>query len=89
MQEQLVGKSQQQSVAIMTKCGINLAENKGKEKKLQYYKWRSEAISNKLDIGEVALVICMLNGEINVSSGYLGNIGDRSKKLYFNKQISY
>lgn len=86
LQEQLVGKSQQQSVAIMTKCGINLAENKGKEKKLQYYKWRSEAISNKLDIGEVALVICMLNGEINASSGYLGNIGDRSKKLYFNQQ---
>jgi CRISPR-associated endonuclease Csn1 len=65
--------------------GIYTAENKGKrdEVKLQYYKWRSEAIEKKLTIEEVAYVLVEINNNLNQSSGYLGAISDRSKRLYF------
>ncbi|MCD6332582.1 MAG: type II CRISPR RNA-guided endonuclease Cas9, partial [Bacteroidales bacterium] len=67
---------------------IFTAENKGKrdEIKLQSFKWRSEAISKKLPIQEVAYVISDINRNINSSSGYLGEISDRSKELFFNDE---
>src|SRR5690606_18581075 len=67
---------------------FNTAENKGTrdEKKLQAYKWRSEAIFKQLEKEEVAYVITEINNNLNNSSGYLGAISDRSKELYFNKQ---
>src|SRR5690606_11085854 len=66
----------------------NTAENKGtrEEKKIQAYKWRSEAISAQLEKEEVAYVITEINNNLNNSSGYLGAISDRSKELYFNKE---
>jgi len=64
------------------------AENKGKrdEIKLQHYKWRTEALINKLKIEEIAYVLVEINNNLNNSSGYLGAISDRSKELYFNKE---
>ncbi len=56
------------------------------QKKLQAYKWRSEAVSKFLEKEEMAFVITEINNNINNSSGYLGAISDRSKELYFNRQ---
>ncbi len=66
---------------------IYTAENKGKREfvKKQHYKWRSNAINQQLKIEEVAYVLAEINHNLNKSSGYLGAIGDRSKKLYFHK----
>lgn len=63
--------------------GTELAENKGKNKKIQLYQWRSEAISTKLSLEIIALLLTEINGQINQSSSYLANISDRSKALYF------
>ena len=65
---------------------IYTADNKGKDKRLQDYKWRVAALTQKLSEGEMAYVISDLNGAISNSSGYLGAMSDRSKELYFNKQ---
>lgn len=62
------------------------AENKEKDKRLQAYRRRADALKKRLDIEEVAAALCDVNRDINASSGYLGAIGDRSKKLYFNRQ---
>lgn len=83
----LEGKSKTNTSRIFyARYGIHTADNKSKDKKLQAYEWRVEALTRQLGIEEVAYVICDLNGFINGSSGYLGKISDRSKELYFNKQ---
>lgn len=77
------------SAAFWGKHQFNTAENKAKsrdEKKLQAYQWRNDAISKQLDKEEAAYVITEINNNLNNSSGYLGAISDRSKKLYFNKE---
>ena len=87
--KELQGKGQRATSAMFyTKYGFNTAENKGNrdEKKLQSYKWRSEAVSKQLEKEEVAYVITEINNNLNNSSGYLGAISDRSKELYFKKQ---
>lgn len=55
-------------------------------KKIQSYKWRSDAVSKQLTKEEVAFVLVEINNNLNNSSGYLGAISDRSKKLYFNNE---
>lgn len=79
------GKGKQNTSKIfLGKYGIFTADNKGKDKKLQSYIWRVEALEKQLAIEEVAYVLSDLNGMINNSSGYLGAISDRSKELFFN-----
>lgn len=56
------------------------------QKKLQGYKWRSDAVSKQLSKEQVAYVLTEINNNLNNSSGYLGAISDRSKELYFNKE---
>jgi CRISPR-associated endonuclease Csn1 len=56
------------------------------EKKLKRYELRKKAMSEQLDLAEIATVLVEINKEISNSSGYLGEISDRSKKLYFNNQ---
>ncbi len=67
---------------------FNTAENKGTrdEKKIQAYKWRSDAVSIPLEKEEMAYVMAEICNDLNKSSGYLGSISDRSKELYFKKQ---
>ncbi|WP_262245447.1 type II CRISPR RNA-guided endonuclease Cas9 [Parapedobacter soli] len=87
--KELQGKGQRATSAMFyTKYGFNTAENKGSrgEKKLQAYKWRSEATFKQLEKEEVAYALTEINNNLNSSSGYLGAISDRSKELYFNKQ---
>ena len=59
---------------------------KGLELKIENYKWRVKALTSKMDLEELAIVLQEINGQISNSSGYLGNISDRSKELYFNNQ---
>ncbi len=83
----LEGQGQQNSKKrFLAIKGVYTAENKGKrdEAKLQHYRWRAEALTKQLDIEEVAYVLVEINNNLNQSSGYLGAISDRSKKLYFN-----
>ena len=85
----LKGKGQRATAALFwSTYQFNTAENKGtrEEKKLQAYRWRSEAVSKQLEKEEVAYVLTEINNNLNNSSGYLGAISDRSKELYFNKQ---
>ncbi|MBI1221826.1 MAG: type II CRISPR RNA-guided endonuclease Cas9 [Bacteroidetes bacterium] len=87
--KEISGKGQRAtSSAFWNTFKFNTAENKGsrEEKKLKAYKWRSVAISQILEIEEVAYVITEINNDLNKSSGYLGAISDRSKELYFNNQ---
>lgn len=60
--------------------------NKRDQKRLQVYKWRNDAISKQLAKEEVAYVLTEINHNLNNSSGYLGEISDRSKELYFNQE---
>lgn len=79
-------KNRTQILDLFKQSKIELAENKGSDKKLQLYKLRNNSINNQVSINEFALIISELTKEINKSSGYLGAISDRSKELYFNKQ---
>ncbi|MBN2175295.1 MAG: type II CRISPR RNA-guided endonuclease Cas9 [Bacteroidales bacterium] len=56
------------------------------EQRIENYKWRVQGLSEKLELEQLAIVLQEINGQINTSSGYLGNISDRSKELYFNNQ---
>lgn len=55
------------------------------EQKLENYTWRAKALSEKISPEQLIVVFQKINGQINSASGYLGNISDRSKELYFNK----
>lgn len=59
---------------------------KGEELKKENYRWRVQALSEQLNLEEIAVVLQEINGQISASSGYLGSISDRSKVLYFNHQ---
>ena len=56
---------------------------KGKELKIENYKWRSEAASRQVNLEQLAVVLQEVCDHIRTSSGYLGKISDRSKELYF------
>ena len=82
-------KGQRATSAIFwSTYNFNTAENKGnrEEKKLNSYKWRNESLTKQLEKEEVAYVLTEINNDLNKSSGYLGDISDRSKELYFNKE---
>lgn len=59
---------------------------KGRELRLENYKWRVNALNTKMSLEELAIVFQEINRQIASTSGYLGEISDRSKKLYFNRQ---
>ncbi len=87
--EKIKGKGQRATSAIFwSTYNFNTAEKKGnrEEKKLQAYKWRNEGLQKQLTKEEVAYVLTEINNDINKSSGYFGDISDRSKELFFNKQ---
>jgi CRISPR-associated endonuclease Csn1 len=89
LKDQLKGKNGNQTWAICEKpfeiVGIKRTL-KGIELKIENYKWRSDALFNKLDLEQLAIVLKEINNEINNASGYLGAIADRSKELVFEKQ---
>lgn len=80
------GHNKALSKIFYAKYKITTADNKEKDKKLQEYIWRAQALEKELSIEESAYVLCEISKAIASSSGYLGDISDRSKSLYFNKQ---
>ncbi len=87
LKNDIEGKNRTQTSSIFyAKHKVTTAVNKGKDKQLQALKWRVDALQRRLDIEEVAFVVCELNGAISSGSQYLARISDRSKILYFKKQ---
>lgn len=82
----LAGKGKQEaSKIIKEKYGVLTADNKGKDKKLQAFTWRADAVTKQIGEEELAYVIVDICSAIKNSSGYLGEISDRSKELIFNE----
>lgn len=71
---------------IKDKYAVLTADNKGKNKKIQAFTWRTNALTTRLGIEELAYVIADISGTIKNSSGYLGAISNRSKELQFNNE---
>jgi len=81
---QISGRGRQDvSKIFYAKYKISTADNKGKTRKLQAYTWRKDALEKELEKEVLAYVICDLSAAIRASSGYLGEISDRSKELLF------
>ena len=89
LKNDLRGKNKTQSWAICAKpfniVGVKRT-GKAAEQKVENYQWRSNALSEKLGLEELAIVLQEVNGQISNASGYLGDISDRSKALSFNHQ---
>ena len=89
LKEELRGRNKTQSWAICANP-FNIVgfkrTGKAPEQKIENYQWRANALSEKLGLEELAVVLSEINGQSNNASGYLGNISDRSKELYFNHQ---
>lgn len=89
LKEKLKGKNKTQTWAICQEpfaiVGIKRI-TKGNELKIENYSWRVKALFEKMELEELAVVLQEINGQINNASGYLGDISDRSKELYFNNQ---
>lgn len=89
LKESLRGKNEKATWAICKEpFGIvgMPRTTKGEELKKENSAWRAKALSEKMDLESLAIVLQKINSQINGSSGYLGAISDRSKELYFNKQ---
>lgn len=87
LKENLKGKNKTQTWAICQKpfALVGIKRNtKGDEQRNENYRWRVKSLSEKLELEELAVVLQEINGQINNASGYLGDISDRSKELYFN-----
>ncbi|MBO5314581.1 MAG: type II CRISPR RNA-guided endonuclease Cas9, partial [Prevotella sp.] len=88
LKKELENKNRNQTWAICAKpfslVGMKRT-TKREEQKLENYEWRVKCLSEKVDLEVLAIVLQEINGQINNSSGYLGNISDRSKELYFKK----
>ena len=84
LKEELKNKNKKQTWAICAKSfslvGIK-RETKGSELKKENYQWRVESISKQTDLERLAIILQEINGQISSSSGYLGEISDRSKEL--------
>lgn len=85
--EQLKGRSKKDiSKMFYAVHQVETADNRDKDKMVRLrtaYRWRAEAIDKRLELGQVAYVVSDINEQISKASGYLGNISDHSKELYF------
>lgn len=94
LKEELRGKKRDAVWAICAKDfkekGFELVGTKRQgntaQQKSENYEWRVKALSEKLSLEQIVVVLQQINIQLNNSSGYLGAISDRSKELYFNKQ---
>lgn len=87
--DELIGKNKKQTWSIC--AGLFKIEGvkrstKGQDLKIENYQWRVDALTQQLGLEELMVVLQEVNGQISNASGYLGDISDRSKALYFNHQ---
>ncbi|MCF8371132.1 MAG: type II CRISPR RNA-guided endonuclease Cas9 [Bacteroidales bacterium] len=89
LKDDLLDKNKTQTWAICKDpfniVGIKL-NGKINEQRIEKYRLRVAALSEKIDLELLAIVLQEINNQKNQSSGYLGAISDRSKELYFTKQ---
>lgn len=84
LKDKIAGKAQKASWAILKEPWSLVGEKrttKGFDKKLEDYQWRVDALTQKLTLEQLAVVVQQVNGAISGSSGLLGAISDRSKQL--------
>lgn len=82
--EKIAGKNQKATWAILKEPWSLVGEKrttKGFDKKVEDYQWRVDALSRKMTLEQLAVVLQQVNGAISSSSGLLGAISDRSKQL--------
>lgn len=79
------GASKKATAYAFHSVGIEVADIGGKDKRRRQYELRVMGLDKQLDCEEVAYVLSEINGAIGKSSGYLGEISDRSKELYFGR----
>lgn len=87
--KKLEGKNEKQTWAICAEpWGLVGVKREGKrdEQTIENYQWRVKALTEKMELEQFVIVLQQINKQISGSSGYLGNIGDRSKVLHFNHQ---
>ena len=87
--DELIGKNKKQTWSIC--AGLFKIEGvkrstKGQDLKMENYQWRVDALTQQQGLEELMVVLQEVNGQISNASGYLGDISDRSKALYFNHQ---
>lgn len=84
LKEKIAGKAQKATWAILKEPWSLVGEKrttKGYEQKVENYQWRVDALTQKLSLEQLAVVVQQVNGAITGSSGLLGAISDRSKQL--------
>lgn len=89
LKDNLRNKNEKQTWAVCQKpFGIEGTKRtaKGKELVRENYEWRAKALHECVNLEQLAVVLQKINAQIRNSSGYLGDISDRSKELYFNGQ---
>lgn len=87
--EEILGKSSKATYAICDKFFVLdglIQKGNREEKKLELYEWRVKALNERIGLEELTLVLQQINTQLNSASGYLGDISDRAKELYFNNQ---
>ncbi len=87
MKDNLYGKDKK-GTWVVCRDNLNLVgikrDKKGKEQEKENYVWRVKALSEKIGLEELAIVLQNINSQIQKSTSYLGEISDRHKELYFN-----
>lgn len=85
--EQIKGQNKRNTANLLKSlCGVTPAEVKDRKvRTLTYYRWRAQAVQQKMELEAVATSLVEVNGAIASASGYLGDISDRSKELEMNR----
>jgi len=95
LKNELLDKNKSQTWAILKApfnlVGISLTDKKetklkGLAEKCEFYRLRSLALREQLEPEKLAVVFQQINSQKKGTSGYLGEISDRSKELHFKKQ---
>lgn len=94
IKKELIGKKRDAIWAICAKSfkekGFDLIgikrQGSTSEQKVENFTWRTKGLIEKLSLEQIVIVLQQINSQLNNSSGYLGEISDRSKELYFKKK---
>jgi len=84
----ILGKNRNQTWAICKEhwnIEGKVVTGTARDKKLERYRLRKIALETKIDLEDLTIVLQEINADMSKSSGYLGKISDRSKKLFFRK----